>query len=129
ALDIQWELLERARKYAEERGTEAGGGPVAEDVLTRWEAVLASLDDDPMQLADQIDWVAKYRLISGYRERGGLEWDDARVAAIDLQYHDLRPDKSLFRRLDMERLVGDDEVEAAMTEPPTDTRAYFRGKC
>jgi proteasome accessory factor A len=129
ALDIQWELLERARKYAEERGTENVGGPVAEQVLTRWEAVLAALDDDPMQLADQLDWVAKYRLINGYRERDALEWNDARVAAIDLQYHDLRPDKSLFRRLKMQQLVDDDEVEVAMTEPPSDTRAYFRGKC
>ena len=48
-----------------------------------------------MSLADQLDWVAKYRLIDGYRERHGLDWDDARLAALDLQYHDLRPEKSL----------------------------------
>ena len=29
----------------------------------------------------------------------------------------------------LERLSDDDEVERAMTEPPDDTRAYFRGKC
>ena len=29
----------------------------------------------------------------------------------------------------MVRLVGDDEVAAAMSEPPTGTRAYFRGRC
>src|SRR5690606_38936225 len=81
------------------------------------------------QLANQLDWVAKYRLINAYRERSGLDWSDARLAAIDLQYHDMRPDKSLARRVDLERLVDDDEVETAMTEPPTDTRAYFRGKC
>jgi proteasome accessory factor A len=82
-----------------------------------------------MSLADQLDWVAKYRLINGYRERHDLSWDDARLAAMDLQYHDLRPSKSLFARLGMERLTNDDEVMAARTEPPTDTRAYFRGKC
>ena len=48
---------------------------------------------------------------------------------MDLQYHDLRPEKSLFLRNHLERLSTDDEVEAATTEPPTDTRAYFRGKC
>jgi len=129
ALDIQWELYERARKYADERGTDNVGGPVAAQVLERWESVLSALEDDPMQLADQLDWVAKYRLISGYRERDDLEWGDARLAAIDLQYHDLRPEKSLARRVNLERLVTDDEIENATTEPPTDTRAYFRGKC
>jgi proteasome accessory factor A len=111
------------------RGTATVPGPVAAQVLERWEAVLSALEDDPMQLADQLDWVAKYRLITGYRERDGLEWGDARLAAIDLQYHDLRPEKSLARRLNLQRLVTDDEIETAMTEPPTDTRAYFRGKC
>ncbi|HEV8296894.1 MAG TPA: depupylase/deamidase Dop, partial [Acidimicrobiales bacterium] len=129
ALDIQWEIYERARKYADERGFDCVGGPVANDVLTRWEAVLTALEDDPFQLADQLDWVAKYRLINGYRERNRLEWGDARLAAIDLQYHDLRPGKSLFARLGVERLVDDADIDRAMTEPPTDTRAYFRGRC
>ena len=73
--------------------------------------------------------MAKYRLIDGYRERHGLEWGDARLAALDLQYHDLRPDQSLAARVGLERITDDDEVERAMTEPPRDTRAYFRGKC
>ena len=50
-----------------------------------------------MSLADQLDWVAKYRLIDGYRERHGLAWDDPRLAAMDLQYHDLRPDEVAVR--------------------------------
>ena len=129
ALDMQWELLERAGKYAAERGTAAVGGPVAERVLARWEAVLNQLEDDPMELADQLDWVAKYRVIEGYRERNGLAWGDAKLRAIDLQYHDLRPDKSLFRRLGVERLVTEDEIDFATTNPPRDTRAYFRGEC
>ena len=63
-----------------------------------------------MALADQLDWVAKYRLIDGYRQRHDLAWDDARLAALDLQYADLRPDKSLFDRLGVERLTTDEEV-------------------
>ena len=129
ALDMQWELFERARKYAAERGTDCVGGPTADEVLVRWENVLAQLEDDPMQLADQLDWVAKYRLVEGYRERNQLAWGDARLAAIDLQYHDLRPDKSLFRRLGVERLVTDEEIDHATVHPPRDTRAYFRGEC
>ena len=81
-------------------------------MLERWESVLAGLEDDPMKLADQLDWVAKYHLVSAYRERHAIGWDDARLQAIDLQYHDLRPDKSLFRRLTMQRLVDDDAVRS-----------------
>jgi len=129
ALDVQWELFDRARKYAEVASLECVGQAVGDEVLRRWEAVLTALETDPMLLADQLDWVAKYRLIEGYRERHDLEWDDARLAAMDLQYHDLRPEKSLFARLGMERITNDHEVALAQVEPPTDTRAYFRGKC
>lgn len=129
ALDIQWELYDRSAKYAEERGLECVGAEVGEEVLRRWEHVLTGLETDPGTLARQLDWVAKHRLLEAYRERHGLEWTDARLAAMDLQYHDLRPEKSLFQRLDMERLVDDDEVACAVSEPPPDTRAFFRGKC
>jgi hypothetical protein len=68
-------------------------------------------------------------VINGYRERHGLAWNDPKLAAMDLQYHDVRPEKSLFARLGMERVVDEASVVEAMTEPPRDTRAYFRGKC
>jgi len=129
ALDAQWEFLDRARKYADAFGLECVGERSGPEVLRRWESVLTALETDPGSLADQLDWVAKHRLLEGYRERHGLDWDDARLAAMDLQYHDLRPAKSLFARLGVERLSTDREVEDAVTEPPTDTRAYFRGKC
>jgi proteasome accessory factor A len=129
ALEVQWHLLERARAYAERVGLEAVGEDVGHQVLDRWEAVLDGLESDPMQLSDQLDWVAKYRLFDGYRERHGLEWGDARLAAMDLQYHDLRPTSSLARRVGLERLTSDDEVASAVHEPPPDTRAYFRGRC
>jgi proteasome accessory factor A len=130
ALEVQWEFLDSARKYAETVGLEAvGPDDIAQDILTRWEAVLTALESDPMQLADQLDWVAKLRMFEGFMDRHGCDWDDARLRALDLQYHDLRPDKSLARRLKLQRVTTDDEVEAAITMPPPDTRAYFRGRC
>ena len=129
ALEMQWHLLGRARAYAESHGLEAVGVDVGEETLARWESVLSALESDPMQLADQLDWVAKYRLFDGYRQRHGLEWTDARLAAMDLQYHDLRAGSSLARRVGLERLTDDESVAAAVHEPPHDTRAYFRGRC
>ena len=128
ALEMQWEYFDLARKYAEDRGLESIG-PSGDEVLRRWETVLTGLETDPMSLNGQLDWVAKYRLLDGYRDRHGLNWTDHRMAAMDLQYHDVRPERSLFARLPMERLLKDEDVDAAVTEPPRDTRAYFRGKC
>ena len=51
------------------------------------------------------------------------------MAALALQYHDLRPDKSVFQRLGMRSLVESAQVTTAVTEPPSGTRAWFRGKC
>ena len=48
---------------------------------------------------------------------------------MDLQYSDLRPERSLAGRLGLERISTDAEVASAVSEPPTTTRAYFRGKC
>jgi proteasome accessory factor PafA2 len=130
AVEVQWEYLDLARKYAEDRGLEeCVGQEVGTDVLARWEAVLIALESDPSQLADRLDWAAKHQMIDGYRERHGLTWDDPKLALLDLQYHDVRPGRSLFAKLPLERVVDEASVLEAMTEPPPSTRAWFRGKC
>jgi len=129
ALDIQWEMYATCRRYADERGLASVGEASGLEVLDLWEHVLAGLESDPMSVADIVDWVAKYRLLDAYRGRHGLSWDDARLRAMDLQYHDLRPEKSLGRRVGLRQIVDESEWETAITEPPPDTRAWFRGTC
>ena len=103
------------------------------DVLERWGTLIDTLRRNPMDAAPSVDWVAKLALLEAYRERDGLAWDDHRLAMIDLQYADLRPEKGIYHRLasrgSVELLVNDVEVDRAVREPPEDTRAYFRGKC
>jgi proteasome accessory factor PafA2 len=132
AVQLQMEYLDLAKKYVEDRlGSDADDQTV--DVLARWESVLTRLERDPMLCARELDWVAKLQLLQQYRDRDGLEWDDAKLHAIDLQYADLRPDKGLYHRLlrlgRVDRLLTDEEVVAAIHLPPVDTRAYFRGRC
>jgi proteasome accessory factor A len=130
ALGVQWELFTRARKYAEDRGVGwLGDESVGEAVLRHWEEVLHGLETDPAIVADRVDWAAKLQLLEAYRDRHGLDWDSHRLAAVDLQYHDLRPERSLFARLDTRHLVTTQEVLEGVTEPPRRTRAYFRGQC
>jgi proteasome accessory factor A len=129
ALDLQWAYFERARSFVDTHGTD----DITEDVLARWESVLDRLGRDPMLCADELDWVAKLRLLEGYRDREGLGWGSSKLQLVDLQYADVRPEKGLYHRLvargAMKRLFDDDEVRLAMTQPPEDTRAYFRGRC
>jgi proteasome accessory factor A len=91
------------------------------------------LADDPSQLAGQLDWVAKQQILEGYRSRDGLDWSDARLHLVDLQYSDVRRDKGLYHRLvaagRMERVLTDIEIDSAVHEAPDDTRAWFRGEC
>ncbi len=131
AVDAQWELYAAAERYVKEGGSGVFGQDpkIAEAVLERWEGVLQALESDFRQLARQLDWVAKLSLLEAYQERHRCAWDDHRLAALDLQYHDVRPARSLYERLGMERLVTPSEVDRAVIEPPRDTRAWFRGQC
>jgi proteasome accessory factor A len=86
-----------------------------------------------MSCARELDWVAKLRLLRGFADREHLGWDSARLQLIDLQWADVRPEKGLYHRLvergQVERLLDDAQIARAVTEPPEDTRAYFRGRC
>jgi Pup amidohydrolase len=132
AVQLQMEYLELARKYTEDRY----GGDTDEqttDVLVRWESVLTRLAEDPLLTSRELDWTAKLEVLNGYRTRDGLAWSHPRLQLVDLQYADVRPDRGLYNRLAalgrMTRLVTDEQVTRAITQPPDDTRAYFRGRC
>ena len=128
-IELQWHYLDLAVKYCDDgRAPEWGSA-----VCKVWERILTALESDPMSLDGVVDWVTKYRLLSRYVERDGLAWDADKLKLIDLQYHDVRQDKGLYNRLvatgRFERLVDETQVEAAICDPPEDTRAYFRGRC
>jgi proteasome accessory factor A len=129
AVQIQQEYLEMARRYIATRETE----PEWKGMIVEWERVLDALARDPMELRTEIDWVIKRALIEGFMDRKGVDWGSPQVQMLDLQYHDLRPDKGLYYVLERQghtrRIVTDEEIERAVLHPPEDTRAYFRGGC
>ncbi len=128
-LDIQAVYLERVKDYARSHPL-PGSFP---QVIDRWEAVLAALADGTDGADRQVDWRIKHRLIDTYLERKGLDWDSPRAKAMDLQYHDLDPARGLFFTLThqgfAESLVATGAIVTALSEPPEDTRAWFRGQC
>ena len=130
ALEIQEELARAAGSYVEAGGGEAIGSEAEVTMLMeRWTSTLAALSTDPSSLSRQVDWIAKKRLLDAFAERHDLSWSDPKLRAMDLQYHDLRPERSLSARLDLEELVSDEDAIRAATEPPRSTRAWFRGSC
>jgi proteasome accessory factor A len=129
AVQLQREYLEMALAWTSSRTVD----PITKDVLVKWGYVLERLERDPMELSREIDWVIKKALIESFMQRKELDWGSPQVQMMDLQYHDVRPDKGLYHVLErkgqVERIVTDDEIAAAVTRPPEDTRAYFRGEC
>jgi len=128
ALEIQREYLAASRTYYEHQEPD----PVTRDVLDRWQDLLDRLDADPMSCSREVDWVIKKDLIETYMSKHRLSWRDPRVSLIDLQYHDIRPDRGLYYLLaknDMvERLSTDEAIEQAKHIPPQTTRARLRGE-
>ncbi|HEY0188958.1 MAG TPA: depupylase/deamidase Dop [Cellulomonas sp.] len=149
ALQVQREYLDAVRAAVLRLGEQgahvplsAQGAPAAQaaqatdpqtaDVLARWASLLDRLATDPSSCAREVEWLAKLRLLEGLRRRDHLDWDHPRLAAVDLQWSDLRPERGLYHRLvaagAVERLVTDEQVAAAVSTPPEDTRAWFRGQ-
>jgi Pup amidohydrolase len=129
ALEIQGRYLEWLSKYVEKELDE----PVWHQLIEEWARVLTALENDPMTLADTLDWVAKKRIFDGYIERDGLEPGGSKLRALDLQYHDVDSASGIYNRLaargGFRRLFTDSEIAAAAVNPPERTRAYFRGRC
>jgi Pup amidohydrolase len=133
-IELQWEFLRLARKYADETGLlSCGPEAIGTLVLDRWESVLGALESDPSSLDGQLDWVTKLELLRAYADRDNLSWNDPKLELLSVQYHDVRPGRSLYEKLvrggRIERLLADDDVMAAMADPPEPTRAHFRGTC
>lgn len=106
--------------------------PATDELLRRWATVLDALEGDVQSAAREVEWIAKLRVLEGMRRRHGLDWDSPRLAALDLQWSDLRPVRSIYSRLEtagaVETLVARADVERALAQAPHDTRAYFRGE-
>ena len=124
AVELQWEFLRLAQKYADETGLEACGGEAVgrrrarplgsgahrSSSATRWASTASSTGSRSTTCSRPT------------RRATASSWDDPKLALLDLQYHDVRPERSLYERLvragKVERLVDEADVIEAMTEPP-----------
>ena len=128
ALQIQHEYLNRVRDFTSRNGLDAAG----ERVLELWERALAAIETGNLdKIAREIDWVTKYQLIERYRAAHDLPLSAARIAQLDLAYHDIRRGRGLYYLLQrdgaVERVTRDLDIFTAKEVPPQTTRAKLRG--
>ena len=128
ALDIQNEYYDRTSRFVDRTGADTQSARL----LQEWRGALDALSaGEPERLVRKVDWVAKHVLIDRYRAKHSLPLSSARVALMDLAYHDVNRDRGLYYLLEkrdkMERAVEERAVQKAMREPPQTTRAKLRG--
>ncbi len=120
------------REYVQAAQVFKGRDPETDWTLQNWEQTLDALDRDPMSLADKLDWVAKKKMIEQFIQAGDAKWGDDVLHSIDLEYHNLDPQRSLHQALvetgQAESVVSEMQIVDAMTEPPSNTRAFARGR-
>lgn len=125
-LDIQYEFLAIAKKHF------AGVDEETEWVLENWEFTLDALGSKPEMLIGGVDWISKRWLLEMFMESENLTWQDPWLQSLDLEYHNIDPEKGLFFSLKPSKRIG--EWNASMRQPemlkvpPANTRACGRGK-
>jgi len=128
ALDIQWEYLDRAMRFARSPGF----SPQVQRAVDMWEHLLTGLEKDPMTLDREVDWVIKYKVLDRYRDQRGLSMSDPRLAMLDLSYHDVDRTRGVYNMMAskglVDRIVTDADIANAVRTPPQTTRARLRGE-
>ncbi|MGB6165339.1 MAG: Pup--protein ligase [Pseudonocardiaceae bacterium] len=128
ALEIQREYYARAVDHVARRGSD----PLTDRVMELWDRTLGAVEQQDLGLIDrEIDWAIKHRLVERYQAKHQMDLSNARIAQLDLAYHDIRRGRGLFdllqRKALVDRVTDDGEIEAAKDTPPATTRAKLRG--
>jgi proteasome accessory factor A len=126
-LDIQEQYYLAAEKHL------AGVDQETDWILREWAATLRSLAGDRRQLIGRLDWVTKLWLLETFMQDERIGWDDPWLASLDLEYHNVNPERGLFLGLEAEgkawRMTTERDVESALAAGPADTRGGIRGLC
>ncbi len=124
ALDLQFAFLAAARDHL------AGRDEEGDWVLKSWQFTLEALEGKPELLLGGVDWVSKRWLLEMFRESERLEWNDPWLQSLDIEYHNIDPERGLFFSLTPAKWIGEwnarMSLQALEEAPPADTRAAGR---
>ncbi|MBX6324917.1 MAG: proteasome accessory factor PafA2 family protein [Chthoniobacterales bacterium] len=127
AIDVQRIYLRAASNLEP-----AQDDPERQWILREWENVLNDLERDVTLTRDRVDWAAKKFLLDALQQEEKLSWKDPWLQSVDLEYHNLDLERGLYyelvRKNLMRRVTTEEEIKAAIFNPPETTRAFFRGR-
>jgi hypothetical protein len=101
--------------------------------LFLWEDTLKKLENDPFQLVGRLDAITKHALYLCFDERFPAFSEESfwQMRGVDMDYHDLDPNKSFFQAMRSKGIIEDLYAKKLfswyMQNPPPETRAHFRG--
>jgi len=129
AIEMQSEYFEKVTDFVARRGIV---DPVTQRVMELWERSIKAVGAGDLHLIDrEIDWVIKLRLIERYMRKNDMTLENARIAQLDLAYHDIRRERGLFYLLErggaVDSILTPEQVELAKNIAPQTTRAKLRG--
>ncbi|HEY5037415.1 MAG TPA: proteasome accessory factor PafA2 family protein, partial [Chthoniobacterales bacterium] len=124
ALDVQWQLHALAEKYLR------GANDETDWLLESWSYTLEALPNKPETLIGGVDWIGKKWLLDSFVEAENLSWDDPWLESLDLEYHNIDPERGLFFGLEPAKRIGEwnnlVRQKNVTRTPPADTRARGR---
>lgn len=125
ALDIQTDLASRARELADK------GLVTSEElaVLAEWERALTDMANNPEDLFDRVEWIAKRLVLERYMARNALSLSSPEVRQKDLQWSYIA-ENGIGMRLRQTAwakwMPPAEAIERAYHSAPTTTRAMAR---
>jgi proteasome accessory factor A len=126
ALDIQYQFLEYAGRHL------SGIDKETDWILESWSFTLDAIRSKPELLIGGVDWISKKWLLNTFVEAENLCWQDPWLQSLDLEYHNVNPNKGLFYALKPPKAIGEFNSsvrrEEMMRTPPQNTRAKGRSR-
>jgi len=124
ALDIQWQFYDLAQRHL------GGANEETDWLLESWSFTLEALGNKPEALIGGVDWITKKWLLETFMESEGIGWNDPWLQSLDLEYHNIDPEKGLFFGVNPAKRIGEwnNSVrrDEASYHPPGNTRALGR---
>ena len=126
ALDVQWEFHDLAQRHLR------GKDPETDWLLETWSFVLESLEQNPQALIGGVDWITKKWLLETFMASEKIGWDDPWLQSLDLEYHNIDPQRGLFFSVTPGKRVAEwnnsFQPATAIRVPPANTRASGRAR-
>ncbi len=131
ALEVQRAIWASARAWCDARPDEGTPNEEMARVVDLWGRVLDAIETQDFSAVDtEIDWVIKKKLLDAYRAKLTEGYEHPKLQQIDLAYHNIHPERSLFYLLQRKGLVArwttDEAIDEATRHAPHTTRAALR---